>query len=388
MERVTVSCTEDNGCPRISVGRRPPGRNRVNSPLMMESGVERGQVPDPQLGINIPEGSGSRPVLWRRRAMVTLVILVVAAAASWAVARTVSQDPGKAGGAGAARSGPGSITTTPVALQPPFAIQYETVSLTDFTRDTSARGDVPAQSGRVLTTVIRRPVGPVGPLPLVVFAHGWDSDPQAYETLLDEWASAGFLVAAPTFPDSTDVLPGTPVTSFPEEAEDISFVVTAMLNGAAGKVDPSRVAVAGHSDGGTDVAVLALNPAFADHRIRAYLSLSSQIPDGVDGPWNASTPGVLMVAVGTDDEYGLYPDAFEVYQSANMAKVFVSATGGNHLDTFLDDTPSAMAMRAETVKFLDAALDQKADSSATLIGVLSPTGDPSLAVNSPPPAGA
>ena len=144
-------------------------------------------MPDPQLGIDIPERSASHPVLWRRRVTVAVVILVVAAAASWAVTQAVSQDPTSAGGAGPARgeSRTGATTSTTAAPQPPFAVQDETVSLTDFSRYTEARGDVPAQSGRVLTTVIRRPVGAVGPLPLVVFAHGWDSDPQAYETLLD-----------------------------------------------------------------------------------------------------------------------------------------------------------------------------------------------------------
>ncbi|HEX3842457.1 MAG TPA: hypothetical protein VHU85_16820 [Acidimicrobiales bacterium] len=309
-----------------------------------------------------------------------------------AITLGTSPDPAKAGSgvSGHLGQGTGTASRTSVnkpapAPQPPFAIQDETVALTDPSRDTAARGDVPAQSGRILTTVIRRPVGAVGPLPLVVFAHGWDSDPLAYETLLDTWASAGFLVAAPTFPDSTDTQPGTPITEFGNQALDLSFVITAMLNGAAGKVDPTRVAVAGHSDGGTDVAVLALDPAYADHRIRAYLSLSSQIPDGVAGPWDASTPGALMVAVGTDDEYGLYPDAYQVYQSANMAKVFMSATGGDHLDTFLDDTPEAMAMRADTVKFLDVALGQKGMTSTNLAAALSPTGDPSLLVDSAPP---
>ena len=124
--------------------------------------------------------------------------------------------------------------------------------------------------------------------------------------------------------------------------------------------------------------MLALNPAFADHRIRAYLSLSSQIPDGMDGPWDASTPGALMVAVGTDDEYGLYPDSYQVYQSANMAKVFVLDSGGDHLDTFLDDTASAIAMREDTVKFLDIALNQKGVNSDNLTSALEPTGDPAV----------
>lgn len=349
-------------------------------------------MPDASLGSEDLERPVPHPSYWRRRAIVALAVLLVAGATSLAITQSRSPDPVNAGSGVRSHSGSGtgsanrtSVTKPPPAPQPPFAVQDDSITLVDPSRDTAARGDVPAQSGRILTTVIRRPVGEVGPLPLVVFAHGWNSDPLVYETLLDEWASAGFLVAAPTFPDSTDTQPGTPVTEFANQAEDLSFVITAMLNGAAGKVDPTRIAVAGHSDGGTDVAILALDSAYADHRIRAYLSLSSQIPDGVDGPWDASTPGALMVAVGTDDEYGLYPDAYQVYQSANMAKVFVSSTGGDHLDTFLGDTSSAIAMRADTVRFLDEALGQKAVDSTNLAEALTPTGDPSLLVDSPPP---
>jgi len=323
---------------------------------------------------------------WRRRTIVVLATVLVVVAISIGIALATPPDLVKGAHVAtttpATRSPGATAASTP---QPPFGVQDETIALSDPSRETSERGDAPAQSGRVLTTVIRRPEGAVGPLPLVVFAHGWNSDPHVYESLLDTWAAAGYLVAAPTFPDSADTLPGTPVTDFPNEARDLSFLITAMLNGAAGKVDPARIAVAGHSDGGTDVAMLALNPAFADHRIRAYVSLSSQIPGGVDGPWSAPTPGALMVAVGTNDEYGLYPDAYQVYQSADMAKVFVSTAGGDHLDTFVGTTASAIAMREETVKFLDDALGRRGATSLQLVGSLSPTGDPALVVNSPPP---
>ncbi len=61
-------------------------------------------------------------------------------------------------------------------------------------------------------------------------------------------------------------------------------------------------------------------------------------------------------------------------------------TGGDHLDTFLGATPSAAAMRAETVRFLDAALGPGIPTSAGLAAALTPTGDPSLSVDVAPPA--
>jgi predicted dienelactone hydrolase len=279
----------------------------------------------------------------------------------------------------------GSSPTSTPQPQSPYPIQSETVTLDDPTRDTPARGDVAAVSGRVLTTVILRPQGLTGPLPVIVFAHGWDSDPSKYTALLDAWVSAGYVVAAPTFPDSADTLPGTAVTDFSDEARDLSFVITQLLAGKASPfitVDPHRIAVAGHSDGGTDVAMLALNPAYADPRIKAYLSLSSQIPDGVDGPWGTPVAGSLLVAVGTDDEYGLLPDSTQVYQTAAMVKALLTVTGGDHLDTFEADTPQSAAVRAETIRFLQAALSSSsaAVTPTTLSTALEPAPDPSIAV--------
>jgi fermentation-respiration switch protein FrsA (DUF1100 family) len=271
-------------------------------------------------------------------------------------------------------------TTTTTAPQPPFPIQDATITVTDPSRATPARGSVPGHPGRTLVTVIRRPIGVKGPLPLVVFAHGWNSSPAVYESLLDAWAAAGFLVAAPTFPDSASTLPGSPVSNYPDQARDMSFVITSLLGGVEGPVDRSRIAVAGHSDGGTDIALLALNPLYADPRIRAYLSLSGEIPSSLSGPWGVPTSGVLLVAVGTADQYGLMGPATQIYQEAQMPKALLTLAGGDHLTTFIGTSAAEAAMRADTVRFLNLAFSTLSPSAAQLQSALTPTGDPSIAL--------
>jgi pimeloyl-ACP methyl ester carboxylesterase len=215
----------------------------------------------------------------------------------------------------------------------------------------------------------------------VVFAHGWNSNPAVYELLLDEWAAAGYLVAAPTFPSSANTLPGSPVNDYGEQARDLSFVITSLVRGGAGPVDQTRIAVAGHSDGGTDVAYLALNPGYADRRVRAYLSLSSEIPDGAPGPWGAPTPGALLVAVGTNDQYGLAPRSRHVFDTATVtSKVLLTVTGGDHIGIYTGSSPQAVALRHETVRFLDAALQAVGATSAHLASALVPTGNASILV--------
>jgi len=265
-----------------------------------------------------------------------------------------------------------STTSTTAPVGPPYAVGRSTVTFVDPSRPTPPRGAVPGHAGRTLVTDLFRPVGATGALPLVVFAHGWNSDPDRYAPLLEAWAAAGDLVAAPVLPDSADTLPGSPVGDYPDQARDLSFVATQLLGGAAGPVDPDRVAAAGHSDGGTDVALLALDPAFADHRFRAYLSLSGQIPSGVPGPWGVATPGTLLVMVGTDDEYGLAAQAPRVYEAASMTKAMVTVTGGDHLGIFVGPTPVAADVRAETVRFLAAALGPGTPGPADLAAALAP----------------
>jgi pimeloyl-ACP methyl ester carboxylesterase len=218
----------------------------------------------------------------------------------------------------------------------------------------------------------------------LVFAHGWNSDPGVYQTLVDQWAAAGFLVAAPIFPDSTDLYPGSPISDYADQALDISFVITSLLQDRSLPIDPTRIAVAGHSDGGTDVALMLLDPAYADSRVRAYLSLSGELPSGVAAYTTTPSRAALLVAVGTDDEYGLYPLAGQVFQAAETSsKVEIVESGGDHLGSFLDATPAAAAMREDTTTFLELALGPRPPTSAAEVSALTQVPGPDLTVVPP-----
>ena len=228
------------------------------------------------------------------------------------------------------------------------------------------------------------PSGAPAPLPLVVFAHGWNSNPAVYRPLLEQWAQAGFLVAAPVFPDSTDLYAGSPVSDYADQALDMSFVITSLLHGGTVSVDPSRIAVAGHSDGGTDVALLALDPAYADPRVRAVLCLSGELPSGVAPYTVGATPAALLVAVGSDDEYGLAPLTPLVFQDAQASsKAMIVEQGGDHLGSFVGATPAAAAMREETTRFLELALEPRSPSTADVLAALQPPGSPALTIVPP-----
>ena len=53
-----------------------------------------------------------------------------------------------------------------------------------------------------------------------------------------------------------------------------------------------------------------------------------------------------------------------------MPKAFVTLDGGDHLQTFIGDTPGAAAMRAETVTFLNTVFASKSVTSAQIASAL------------------
>lgn len=130
-------------------------------------------------------------------------------------------------------------------------------------------------------------------LPVVLFSHGFGFSMDAYGPLVDFWAAHGLVVIQPTHLDSMSLglTPDDPrgpavwryrISDLVHVLDKLDTVVDA-VPGLAGRVDISRVAVAGHSYGATTASALlgarVLEPAgnpdedFSDTRVRAGVLL-------------------------------------------------------------------------------------------------------------------
>jgi dienelactone hydrolase len=218
---------------------------------------------------------------------------------------------------------------------------------------------------RPVTTYVRYPGSGNGPWPLVVFGHGYAVTPGIYAHLLRTWTLAGYVVAAPLFPLGSAHAPGGPTESdLVNQPRDVSFVISQLVAASAsrtnplhGLVDPSRIAVAGQSDGGETAFAAAYDPQFRDSRIDAAIIMSGAQLPGFAFKFPHQAPP-LLATQGTSDTINrpTYTHAF--YNAAPRPKFLLTLQGAGHLLPYTTEEPQLGVVERVTTAFLDRYLKQ------------------------------
>ena len=193
-----------------------------------------------------------------------------------------------------------------------------------------------------------------GHFPLVVFAHGYDVGPLTYERFCSTLAAAGYVVAAPSFPlEDPSRGYGLDRADLPNEATDVSYVISALLRGPlAVHIDARRVAVVGHSDGADVALMVGYQAGRVDRRVAAVVA---DAPDPMTGPIVGSSRPLLLVQ-GSDDDVVPYAASGEVYARVRAPSYYVTLLGATHLPPIQGGTPWTPVLDAAVADFLDATV--------------------------------
>ena len=171
-----------------------------------------------------------------------------------------------------------------------------------------------------------------GPFPIVLFSHGYGGFPEQSATLTTHLASWGYVVAAPDHVErSLSGLLGTGLDGVTKRTDTDVLQATLALVRAdadrsgsplAGILDPTRVAVAGHSAG----AGAAYDLAATDPAIQAFIAYAIGEPKTAPVP---KVPGLVML--GTTD--GIIPASASraVFAGMRTPKYLVEYPKAGHL---------------------------------------------------------
>jgi dienelactone hydrolase len=249
-----------------------------------------------------------------------VVALVVVALVIGTVALVAAPRPAIAGTPSACADGPRSGT--------PRAESAPGITRVDFSFAHRVAGRC-----RVLVTEVRTKAGTTTARPLLLAIHGADGDPGRLAPLLDVWADAGYVVAAPTFLKTKKNARGKALsTEVAQQASDARFVLDEILDRADDlHVEGREVGVAGMSLGGMTVYGLISHTCCRDGRIQAAIVMAGVHDDFPDGKYVHQRMPVLLVQGDADIGYHHSRDA---YPQLAPPKWFITLHGERHSPPF------------------------------------------------------
>ncbi len=249
----------------------------------------------------------------------------------------------------------GSVATPtphPQAVAAPEPATHVHLDLVDRTRPAVDPIGVRNAPVRSLPTELYLPHAR-GPVPLIVFAHGYDGDPSKFTQLFEHWSEAGFAVVAPRFPITYTGAAAGPLSrsgDYGEQPADLTFVLDRVLTSRwKSRIDVNRIGAAGLSLGGATVWGLIGNSCCRDARVKAAI-----VMDGIQFGFNRGSRvanRMPLLMFHADHDYALpYPSAVTAYATAVPPKYFVTILGAFHAEPYenIPNVADAMVMRTTT----------------------------------------
>ncbi|MEA2212876.1 MAG: hypothetical protein QOF83_2824 [Solirubrobacteraceae bacterium] len=305
----------------------------------------------------------------RRRAILGLIAILAVAGPAGCVAAASNPTAMVSGPAAQptassrpAGARPPRRTARTTAGGAPYAVGEQVFPFVDRSRTIKYPGH--ARQARPLVTVVRYPIGVRGPVPLIVFGHGFAVTPAYYWRLLRSWAQAGYVVAAPVFPLENQHAPGGPNESdLVNQPRDMSFVITQMLalsssgrGPLAGLISASKIGVSGQSDGGETALAVAYDRYYRDSRIRAAAILSgAELPGAGHFYFPVSSPP-LLATQGTADTVNRPHFTYDFFAAAPRPKYLLNLLGAPHLPPYTSEQPQLSIVGRVTTAFFDGYL--------------------------------
>ena len=219
----------------------------------------------------------------------------------------------------------------------PYQFGSRNLTFVDETRATSANGRYAGAPSRTFASTLWYPKNAVGPLPLVVYSHGFMSYRGEGAYLLRHLASHGFVVVSADYPLTNRRAPGDPMLAdVVQQPADVSFLIDSVLALEAdarpfpGRIDRDRIAVMGLSLGGLTSTLVTFHPKLRDPRVRAAISIAGPISFLSRRFFETARVPFLMIA-GTDDAIVPYAENGPPILDRAPTGALLSIAGASHV---------------------------------------------------------